>query len=154
ALVELLPYVLEMHGPGSRLSVMRNPSTHAARQAKRESGIFYTPADVAEYMASSALSGHDNNPRCLDPSCGTGVFLIALLRTVASPKEHTFDRFRFVTRSLYGFDISTLTVESCAFVLLHHCLRDAHAIAPWSAWHTIRLNLAATDSLRFRRVLV
>ena len=151
-LLELLPYVLEMHGPGSRLSVMRNPSTRAARQAKRESGIFYTPADVAEYMAGTALVGRDNPLRCLDPSCGTGVYLVALLRTLADRMDSTFDRFSCVTRSLYGFDISTLAVESCAFVLLHHCFRDAKAIAPWSAWHTIRLNLAATDSLRFRPV--
>jgi hypothetical protein len=140
-LLELLPYILELHGPGSRLSVMRNPSTRAARHAKRESGIFYTPADVAEYQAREALGGHIE-PLCLDPSCGNGVYLVALLRG-AGPT----DRFAFATRCLYGFDISTIAVESCTFVLLHHCMRDVK-IAPWSAWHALRMNLAATDSLR------
>lgn len=152
-LLELLPYVMELHGPGSRLSVMRDPSTQTARQAKRESGVFYTPADVAEYMASVTLDDREGDLRCLDPSCGTGVFLVALLRTRAARMNGTpFNRFGFATRSLYGFDISTTAVESCVFVLLHHCLTDAKAIAPWSAWHALRLNLTATDSLRFRPV--
>ena len=150
-LLELLPYVLELHGPGSRLSVMRHPSTRAARQAKRDSGIFYTPADVAEYMASTVLCGRHGNLRCLDPSCGTGVYLVALLEQVASRLENkVFDRFAFATRSLYGLDISTLAIESCAFLLLHNCLADTKAMAPWSAWHSIRLNLTATDALRLR----
>jgi hypothetical protein len=140
-LLELLPYVLEVFGPGSRLSVLRDPGTRGARRAKRASGIFYTPADVAEYMVGQALAGR-KAPRCLDPSCGNGVFLVALLR-LADPA----DRLAFATRCLYGFDVSTVAVESCAFVLLHHCLRDLH-VSPWSAWHALRMNLAATDALR------
>jgi hypothetical protein len=156
-LLELLPYVLELHGPGSRLSVLRNPSTRAAREVKRGNGVFYTPADVAEYMVGETLAGHDGvELRCLDPSCGTGVYLVALLRTVAARQEagKPLDRFAYAARCLYGFDISPLAVDCCAFVLLHHCLADVKArrIAPWSAWHALRLNLAATDALRFRPV--
>jgi len=155
-LLELLPYMLELHGPGSRLSVMRNPSTRLARQAKRKNGVFYTPADVAEYMVREALDGHGEDLRCLDPSCGTGVYLVALLRTMAEWRSNgkPFDRLAFATRSLYGFDLSTIAVESCAFVLLHHCLKDVNTrkIAPWAAWHALRLNLVATDALRFQAV--
>jgi hypothetical protein len=154
-LLELLPYVLELHGPGSRLSVMRNPSTRAARQAKRENGVFYTPADVAEYMAEGVLSGRDYPLRCLDPSCGTGVFLVALLKTLSSRVAgSSLNRFTIAIQSLFGVDISLLAVESCAFVLLQHCLSDAKQIAPWSAWHALRLNLASTDSLLLRSVAV
>jgi hypothetical protein len=140
-LLDLLPYVLELFGPGSRLSVMRDPTTRTAQRAKRKSGIFYTPADVAEYMVGEAMAGR-KEALCLDPSCGTGVFLAACLRVVDPP-----DRFGFATRCLYGFDISTTAIESCTFVLLHHCMRDVR-VAPWSAWHALRLNLAATDALR------
>jgi len=35
--IELLPYILESHGPGSRLSVMRDPATKAARTTKKRS---------------------------------------------------------------------------------------------------------------------
>jgi hypothetical protein len=155
-LLELLPYVLEVHGPGSRLSVMRDPSTRVARDAKREGGVFYTPADVAEYMVGEALAGRGLDLRCLDPSCGNGVYLVAMLRTIARRRDNgkPFDRFSFAVRSLYGFDISTQAVESCTFALLHHCLQDVRrsAVPPWSAWHALRLNLAATDALRIRAV--
>lgn len=153
-LLELLPYVLEAHGPGSRLSVMRDPSTRGAREAKRDNGVFYTPADVAEYMVSEALAGQDIGVRCLDPSCGNGVFLAALLRTESARRGNSepFDRLAFASQCLYGFDISALAVESCAFVLLHHCLPDVvrRGVAPWSAWHALRMNLAATDALRIQ----
>ena len=51
-LLDLLPYVLEPHGPGSRLSVMRDPSTRIA-EGKETGRRFLTPADVAEYMVAS-----------------------------------------------------------------------------------------------------
>jgi hypothetical protein len=153
-LLELLPYLLELHGPGSRLSVMRDPGTRVARDAKRRSGVYYTPADVAEYMVHEVLSGRElGQLRCLDPSCGTGVYLVALLRAAASQEANgkPFDRLAYATSRLYGFDISTLAVESCTFVLTHHCLTGVK-VSPWAAWHAIRLNLAATDALRLQPV--
>jgi hypothetical protein len=155
-LIELLPYVLEPHGPGSRLSVMRDPTTRTAREAKRKSGVFYTPADVAEYMAAGVLGSQSavEELKYLDPSCGTGVFFVALLRTISQSHRNgkPFDRLTFAIRCLYGFDISTLAIESSTFVLLHHCRTDAAArgIAPWAAWHALRLNLTATDALKLR----
>ncbi len=157
-LLELLPYVLEQHGPGSRLSVMRDPTTRTAREAKRRGGIFYTAADVAEYMACGVMAGRKSlaQLRCLDPSCGTGVFFAALLRQAfcGDADGEPLDRLDYATRSLYGFDVSPLAIESSAFVLLHYCFADAKArrISPWSAWHALRLNLAGTDSLRLRAV--
>ena len=56
ALADLLPYILDPHGPGSRLSVMRDPKTKTARATRCVHGVFYTPADVAEHMVQAALS--------------------------------------------------------------------------------------------------
>ena len=80
----LLPYILEEHGPGSRASVMKDPTTASSRAAKREGGIFYTPADVADYMVEHArklYSGDFLTAKSLDPACGTGVFFLAMLRS-------------------------------------------------------------------------
>lgn len=154
---DLLPYLLEPHGPGSRLSVMRNPSTLSAWEAKRRSGVFYTPADVAEYIVESVLAEHGGEAsdlRCLDPSCGTGVFLLAMMRTVAPPNQgRSFNKLEYALRCLYGLDVSALAVETSAFVLLHQCLGDVRAAgsAPWCAWHALRLNLAVVDALSIRR---
>ena len=38
---DLLPYVLDAHGPGSRASVMKAPATRKARNEKRSNGVFY-----------------------------------------------------------------------------------------------------------------
>jgi hypothetical protein len=151
---ELLPYVLEQHGIGSRASVRRDPKTETARDAKRESGVYYTPGDVADYMVGRCLDGlplSPNEASCLDPACGTGVFLRACLRATArleSNNEH-FDRFDYVSRRLHGIDVSGHALDACAFVLLRDCWDDVqrHGLSPWSAWHRVRLNLAQVDAL-------
>lgn len=148
-LVELMPYILDAHGPGSRISVMRDPSTKKAQNAKRKDGIFYTPADVAEYMVDHALDLYPrdrDSARILDPSCGTGVFLLAALRALAG--DH--DPLWVVTERLFGIDINPLTIDKCAFVLLNRCISSLGERSPWSAWHAIRLNLAVCDAFRVR----
>ena len=138
-LAELLPYVLEQHGPGSRLSVMKDPSTRAARAAKRDDGVFYTPADVAEYIVDTVADPLSNNARFLDPACGTGVFLLALLRRSGEGLD-------YATRHLFGIDLNVLAVESCSFALLRAC-QGTYSVRPWAAWHLLRMNLAAHDAL-------
>lgn len=150
---DLLPYVLETHGPGSRLSVMRDSGTRAARIAKKERGVFYTPLDVAEYMVDQVLDRSVvgcEAPRSFDPACGTGVFLITLLRKLVGRESRSSDAFELATQALFGADISPLAVESCVFVLLHGCVNDAlrRGLAPWSAWQLLRSNFAAVDALR------
>ena len=155
ALRDLLPYVLDAHGPGSRASVMKDPSTRKSRRAKRTGGIFYTPSDVAEYITREVLAelGQEvRSSRILDPACGSGVFLRAAL-DFAVHHAPGLDRLDFVERGLYGIDISPLAVEAACFVLLHECLCSDLAqdtASPWSLWHRIRCNLCAGDALRFQ----
>ena len=153
---DLLPYVLDAHGPGSRASVMRDPRTGKARRAKKDTGVFYTPADVAEYIVRETLEAHPpevDPPLVLDPACGSGVFLKAVLK-LAAGRRTGFDRLEFVERHLHGIDIDPLAVDAACFVLLHECLRSPHrrpAPAPWSQWHRIRCNLCVADALTFHR---
>ncbi len=153
---DLLPYVLDAHGPGSRSSVMRDPRTGKARRAKKDAGVFYTPADVAEYIvreAMQALPPEAGTPLVLDPACGSGVFLKAVLN-LAADRRPSLDRLDFVERSLHGIDVDPLAVDAACFVLLHECLRSAHRrqapAPPWSQWHRIRCNLCVADALTFR----
>ncbi len=153
-LLELLPYILDPFGPASRLDVMRDPSNLSARNAKKEGGVFYTPSDVADYMVEHTLQsiGISRTARWLDPSCGTGVFLVSVLR--ACGELSGCNKLDFALENLFGIDVSCQSIESCAFVLFHHCSSDAEdlAISPWRVWHALRLNLAAADSLRIRPV--
>jgi len=139
---DLLPYILESHGPGSRLSVMKDPSTHRAREVKKQAGVFYTPADVADYIVTSVHKSLSSDAKIIDPCCGTGVFLLACLSQSGGGLEH-------VVNHLYGIDISSLSVECCAFVLLHAC-RGSYNVPHWFAWHLIRTNLRVHDSLQLR----
>lgn len=51
------------------------------RRACKAAGVFYTPRHIVEYILTRTLAKHDvvDNPlpRVLDPSCGTGNFLVA-----------------------------------------------------------------------------
>src|SRR3990172_5900138 len=150
---DLLPYILQELGAGSRAAVLRDPSKKDARIARKRSGIFYTPSDVADYMVKDALfnyTGDIKTARCFDPTCGTGVFFLSICREIEKSLEREdFNRFEYVTSNLFGCDISSHAIDACTFVLLHHCLGDIKKLrlSPWSAWHTIRLNLASIDSL-------
>lgn len=151
ALAELLPYILDPHGPGSRLSVRSRPETRTARVRKRAEGVFYTPADVASYMAREViqtLGGASSTLTILDPACGTGVFLRAALRELQQRSSHN-DTFELACSALYGIDIDPWALDATAFVLLHDCYESLvrRGISPRAAWHALRLNLACADTL-------
>ena len=149
---DLLPYVLDAHGPGSRASVIKNPSTRHSRRTKKAAGIFYTPSDVADYITREvfgALGQEAKSPRFLDPACGSGVFLRAIL-DFAIAQVPGLDRFDFVEQNIYGIDTSPMAVEAACFVLLHECLNSDNrqqSDSPWSLWHRIRCNLCVADAL-------
>jgi DNA modification methylase len=151
AFADLLPYVLDPHGPGSRLSVMRDPSTRAARDRKRTNGVFYTPADVAEHMAALAftnLRSEDNPVKVLDPACGTGVFLRAALAFLRGTNPNV-DVFSIATHSLHGVDIDPWAVDASAYVLLHDVLAHSlkKSLTPGAVWQKLRRNLFVFDAL-------
>jgi hypothetical protein len=154
AYLELLPYILDPHGPGSRLSVRRNPSTRAVQKRKRAEGVFYTPADVAEYMAEACISElrSDSSPTVFDPACGTGVFLRAALQELRRryPGRNTFT---LASESLFGADIDPWPLDATAFVLFADSWGACagRGKAPAHAWRRLRLNLACIDTLRIDR---
>lgn len=148
---ELLPYILDPHGPGSRLSVRRDPATQTARSRKRAEGIFYTPADVAEYMAGACLDAlsADTPPTVFDPACGTGVFLRAALRNLRR-RHPEKDVFSLASECLFGADIDPWPLDATAFVLLADTWTAPARLdmAPVAMWRRLRLNLACIDTLR------
>ena len=149
--LELLPYVLDPHGPGSRLSVRRDARTRTARKRKRVEGVYYTPADVAAYMIQECFKGlGGDKPRTVfDPACGTGVFLRAALR--ALKEAYPDQSVRSLAESvIYGTDIDPWALDAAAFVLLADCLADREESenSPLLLWHRLRLNLACVDAIR------
>ena len=145
---ELLPYILEGYGPGSRLSVRRDPKTEYARKTKKDTGTFYTPPDVADYMVTELAENIHSFPKILDPAVGTGVFLRAALKKLRD-RWSSRTAFDIATESLHGCDIDRRALDGAAFVLLVDILSDARndEVLPSHIWETIRNNLVECDAL-------
>jgi len=151
AFIDMLPYILDPLGEGSRRHVLRNPVAVQARRDRKEAGIFYTPGDVADFMVDSVLGEArigDSAFAVLDPACGTGVFLRSAVRRLLQHERFSslpLDAFG----SIYGVDTSMLAIEQCAFVLLvellTRCPPDSRL--PYHLWQRTRVNLCAGDSL-------
>ena len=151
AYLELLPYMLDPHGPGSRLSVRRDPATRSARKRKRAEGVFYTPADVADYMVCTCLTAvpaSENAPSVFDPACGTGVFLRAALQQIRL-RHPGKDVLSLACECLFGADIDPWPLDATAFVLLCDSLSAVvgQGAVPAEGWRRIRMNLACVDTL-------
>ena len=145
-----LPYILDPHGPGSRLSVMRDPGTRTARLRKRAQGVFYTPTDVAEYMVSGCLDSLDSGiaPSIFDPACGTGVFLRAALQELRR-KYPGRSACALAVECLFGADITPWPLDASAFVLLADILdcEPRQQAMPGELWRRLRTNLQCIDAL-------
>ncbi|MCC6984510.1 MAG: N-6 DNA methylase [Bauldia sp.] len=141
----LLPYVLEPYNFAHRLNAKRCADSRERRQQKRGSGTFYTPGDVADVVTSNAVPLVRGGGTALDPACGTGVFLLSLLRQLRAAGDPRTP-LEICERALFGIDLSDLAVESCAFSLAHECLDSLEDLDPWVLWHRIRFNLWAHDT--------
>ena len=136
---------------------MKDPSTAIARNSKRETGVFYTPSDVAAYMVEHTrrlYEGDFHVAKALDPACGTGVFLLALLRDAAQQYGEGFSHFNYTTLCLYGFDVSGHALDAAAFLLLKECLAEVRTLgmSPQVAWQSIRRNLVEINSVSLDRI--
>jgi hypothetical protein len=94
----------------------------------RLQGAFYTPRFLAELVLDLALSASQSllELRCLDPACGSGIFLVGLFNRMAeewkqaNPTARNDGRARQLRKvlcSLYGLDINPTACRITAFSL-------------------------------------
>lgn len=116
-------------------------------------GAFYTPLDVAERLADTALRDAikrmqrpEDAPRVLDPTCGTGNFLVAAAlrvsdRLVELGKSQVDALNYVVSNCLFGTDIDASAAEICR--------RNLASLSPHPncELHLSR-HIVAVDSLR------
>jgi SAM-dependent methyltransferase len=135
----LLPYVLDALRPGTRRELLRDVSAASDRRIRKHFGAFYTPADVAAQMTRWVAPEPGNT--CLDPACGTGVFLRAAVHQGELDAENVF-----------GCDVDPAIVDAAAFVVLATTIASGWRLpSPWAGWHLARLNLATIDALQLTR---
>jgi hypothetical protein len=129
----LLPYLLDPLDPGTRRHVSRDVRQASVRATRKAGGIFYTPADLACWMTGQVVPELDGPWTCLDPACGSGVFLRAAL-------ERDRDAVPF------GVDIVPAAAEAAAFVVLASTA-EKWTHSPLRGWHEGRSRLATMDAL-------
>lgn len=144
SLVDMLPYMLDVHGEGTRLSVMKDPSNRHHRTARKRAGSYLTPSDAVSYMVGRVLPARcTGSESLLDPACGTGVFLQASLRLLS---ERGFKGSSGIS-ALFGIDVSPAAVDACRAVLLAEGLRIEKGADPRVLWAELGRQLAVGDSL-------
>lgn len=145
--VAMLPYALDPTPHEYRRDVVNKGSNGNTRSARKASGSFFTPADVADHIVGLALARVDVHAglRVLDPAAGTGVFLrsaFAGLMDQGVPAATAI-------ASLFAIDIDERCVDMAAFVLLVDFLLTSKGPSPdiHDTWTAIRSNLVAADAL-------
>jgi|SRR5215831_11730294 len=97
-----------------------------SKSKRRKAGAYYTPPRLAELVVDIATEGWDTllGKRCLDPACGSGIFLVILFQRMAeewrrkNPRATNTKRARalrdLLTNSLYGIDVNqTACLVAC-----------------------------------------
>ncbi len=91
-----------------------------------ETGVYYTPKNIATLMVEEALAGLDNpaEAHLLDPACGAGVFLVLAFRHLVQKcwerdgkRPTTSVIHNILYEQLCGFDVSESALRLAALAL-------------------------------------
>lgn len=107
---------------------------------KGKMGQFFTPRPIIDFAVKLLEPKHDD--LVIDPSCGSGGFLLAVLDTVRHDAEKDYDEqeaydiwHNFAKKNLYGIEINDQIARICKMNMIIH--DDGHT------------NVISTDSLSF-----
>lgn len=83
---------------------------------RKSLGEFYTPDWLVEHTVSNAHKGPWLKVRALDPTCGSGSFLIELIRRkreeAAKTKLNPSETVSLICQTVWGFDLNPLAVQT------------------------------------------
>lgn len=99
------------------------------KPSDKEAGAFYTPRFLAELVLDMALTDRSSllGMRCLDPSCGSGIFLVGLFNRLAEEwrrknpgarnDRRAKELMELLRSSVFGVDINPTACRITAFSL-------------------------------------
>jgi hypothetical protein len=150
-LLDLLPYLIEPHGHITRSNLENCDIAKQTRNEKKQTGVYYTPSDVADFMVDTLQTFSNGSGTWIDPACGTGVFL----RSIISRQKNAVGRRtpaslrKFACGCLFGIDQSALATDLATFVVLLECMpTSGGATSAFSLWARLKRNIVCMDSLR------
>jgi type I restriction enzyme M protein len=94
------------------------------RDAAGDSGEFYTPRPVVQFMV--AVTDPHLGETILDPACGTGGFLVEAYKHLEEQCHSVKDRRMLQERTIYGKEAKPLPYMLCQMNLLLHGLEYPH----------------------------
>jgi hypothetical protein len=106
---------------------------------KKLNGAFFTPSYIADYILYEIQPEED--ARIIDPSCGSGAFLLAIVRYMRSKYEKSIKRC--IKENVYGADILKYNIKRCKILLSLLALMNGEYISESD------MNLWCCDSLKF-----
>lgn len=106
---------------------------------KKLNGAFFTPSYIADYILDEIQPKED--ARIIDPSCGSGAFLLAIVRYMHSKYQKTIQRC--IKENVYGSDILKYNIKRCKILLSLVALMNGEYISESD------MNLWCCDSLKF-----
>lgn len=124
SMLDELPYLTEVFETGNEIV----DQIGVGRTKKKNNGVYYTPTDVIDFIISRAIANRklDENlfseTTWFDPALGTGSFLLSVLRHFHLQHRQNFKPLpQFCTENLFGSDISSLALQSSAYILATYC---------------------------------
>ncbi len=98
---------------------------------KARNGIFYTPEGLANLLLDNVIM---QEGRVLDPSCGSGIFLVLAFRKMYAPPAditETYDKIQhrldFIKKNIFGIEIENTAARLAVFSLYLEVLNDITA---------------------------
>jgi type I restriction-modification system DNA methylase subunit len=103
-----------------------HPEIDKEKDKKSSQGAFYTPPALVEFLVNQVLTPEqlDKKPRVLDPSCGSGIFLVEAFRRIVrhrmleQERKLSFQNLQKILREqIAGIEINPEAARIAAFSL-------------------------------------
>jgi len=87
---------------------------------RHKSGEFYTPPFIVKKMIEDS---YDLGEKVIDPCCGSGNFIIEIIKTILSVSDTKQERIEAI-KNLYGYDINPISIYLTKLNLLYLLRED------------------------------
>lgn len=107
---------------------------------KKVNGAFFTPAYIADFIINAIHPGY--NAKIIDPSCGSGAFLLAIARYYKNTYRKSVADC--ICDNIYGADILKYNIKRCQLLLSLLAISESEKIS------VSQMNLVCCDSLKYK----
>jgi hypothetical protein len=117
-------------------------------ERKLQTGTFYTPPSLVEFILNEKLptekTNRQYNVKILDPSCGSGIFLVESFKRLIKRYEHSYEMKltdyetlkKLLLNNIFGTDINSNALKIAAFSLYLALLEN---LEPKTLWQKVKL---------------